>query len=88
MPPEQYDGQETPRSDLYSLGATLYTMLAGRMPFEGDGMRSDKLAERYPPLPSGVPEPIRETVAACLRADPESRPESAQAVAEMLERAV
>jgi hypothetical protein len=39
MPPEQAAGnahQIDRRSDVYALGATLYTLLAGRKPFDGD----------------------------------------------------
>ena len=38
MPPEQVEGSSssvTPRSDVYSLGATLYHVIAGRPPFAG-----------------------------------------------------
>lgn len=35
MAPEQFEGQVTPRSDLYSLGLLLYEAACGRLPFQG-----------------------------------------------------
>jgi serine/threonine protein kinase len=43
MPPEQFNGQASPRSDLYALGASLVHLLSGRSPAEIplEGLRLD-----------------------------------------------
>ncbi len=92
MPPEQAMGGEvTPRSDLYSLGAMLYEMVAGRPPFLGD----DSIAIigqhiNTPPVAptwhnSQCPRPLEALIMRLLAKDPSERPESATDVLSALD---
>jgi formylglycine-generating enzyme required for sulfatase activity len=70
MSPEQAEGRVReigPRSDVYSVGAMLYEILAGRMPFlhEDETPSSATVLER---VRSGSPEPLRQI---CPKAPPE-----------------
>ena len=87
MPPEQATGGEvTPRADLYSLGAMLYEMCTGRVPFMGDddiGIISQHI--NTPPVaPSWhntqIPKTLDSLILRLLAKDPRERPESADEV--------
>jgi predicted ATPase/signal transduction histidine kinase/FixJ family two-component response regulator len=82
------------RTDLYSLGVTLFEVLSGRLPFtERDPLSlvHAHLAKEPPPLDSVVPEVPRAVatiVAKLLAKDPERRYQTARGVAEDLEEAL
>jgi len=72
MSPEQAEGKPaSERSDVFSFGAVLYEMLAGRRPFSGDSaaaIMAAVLREDPPPL-AGVPAELTTLLSHCLRKD-------------------
>ncbi len=92
MPPEQADGAAVDaRSDVYSLGATLYAMLTGVAPFRGETSIEiyHKLLSREPVPPSrlseGLPRDLETICLRCLEKSPGRRYGSAAALADDLE---
>lgn len=95
MPPEQARGDVRAldrRSDVYSLGATLYAVLAGRPPFVSEQPLQLlwMVGHEEPPSLSGVqrgiPEDLETIVMKCLEREPAQRYDSARALAEDLDR--
>jgi len=90
--PEMAKGFEAePRSDLYSLGATIFCALAGRPPFEGKNFAEvlvKQATEPAPPLASLAPRVDRRLcfiIDRLLNKDPEARYPSATALLDDLE---
>ncbi|MBW8768800.1 MAG: serine/threonine protein kinase [Gemmatimonadetes bacterium] len=94
MSPEQVLGARTvdERSDIYSLGAVGYTMLAGREPFAGGEaiqLMRRRIAQSAPPLAplvSAAAAPLAAVVMRCLARDPAQRWPSARELGAALAR--
>ena len=88
--PEQAMGEADHRSDIYSLGATLYHALAGHPPYTGTPAEiiAQQRARPAPAEPlEAVPEPVVAVVLRCLEREPDDRYQSASELAVALERA-
>lgn len=95
MAPEQARGDTKHldrRTDVYSLGITLYELLAGQSPFAGTSEVDILLAvllEEPRPLRAcdkSLPADLEAITAKCIEKDPAARYDSAKALAEDLER--
>jgi hypothetical protein len=100
MSPQQLDGERaSPLDDVYSMGATIYELLASKPPFYTGGVDKQihekkpvSIAERRSELGivsnNAIPANWEATVAACLSKNPADRPQSARELAERLTGAV
>jgi serine/threonine-protein kinase len=91
LAPEQIGGDDaTPSSDLYSLGAVLYELLAGRPPYSFSSLaelatkQSEGMIEPVGDLAPGVPREVEAAVMHALARDPQFRPASATGLGEEL----
>ena len=80
MPPERFDGNgsSTSASDIWALGATVYELITGDVPFGNEGGKAQKEGRKIPPLSTDVPRAVRNLIASCLNPDPKKRPTAGQ----------
>ena len=91
--PEQFRGVAADaRSDIYSLGATLWYALTGDVPCKGATIEEIRRRQNDLPLPleklvaRKIPKPVVQLLGRILAADPAQRPASAGELMESLER--
>jgi len=88
--PELALGRADNRSDVYSLGATLFHSITGHPPFRGDPLEVLRHhAETELPVDElqSIPETLREIIVKCLKKDPADRFQSCTQLAGELEKA-
>lgn len=89
MSPEQVRGRPADlRSDIFSLGAILYEMVAGLRAFRGESSVETMnaiLKEDPPPIPGNVPPALERVIRRCLEKAPDERFESARDLSFALE---
>jgi len=93
MSPEQIAGKKVDgRSDLFSLGFTLYQLFTGSLPFEGDSLTSlmyqitNEKPKAIRKLRSELPTCVTRLINKALEKDPDKRYADGQAMAEAIRR--
>jgi tRNA A-37 threonylcarbamoyl transferase component Bud32 len=85
MSPEQIRGLAVDaRTDIYSLGATLYEAACGRPPFMEGNIEYHHLHTPPPALPDSVDPKLASIIMKCLEKDPENRWEDTQVLVKAL----
>ncbi|MDO5132559.1 MAG: Stk1 family PASTA domain-containing Ser/Thr kinase [Eubacteriales bacterium] len=93
-PEQARGGYSDEKSDIYSLGVTLYEMLTGRVPYEGDTTVAVALQHIQEPFPSprdlvpDVPVSVEQIVLKCCEKSPDMRYQTMDELAADLRRSL
>src|SRR5262249_48891888 len=90
--PEQFAGERTDtRSDIYSLGVTLWFMLSGKLPFDGarDEIYQKQLSGALPlDQLKGISRPVVDLIKRMVDPDSAKRPQSPAVLKEQLQKCI
>ena len=93
MSPEQMSGQKVDgRSDLFSLGSTMFVLLTGKRPFGGDSIATlsyQIMSEKHPDickLRPEIPTSVRSIIDKAMQKDPEKRYASGDSMKRAIKR--
>lgn len=93
-PEQARGGYSDEKSDIYSLGVTMYEMISGRVPFEGESTVTVALAhiqeeaETLEKIEPGIPHSLSQIVQKCMQKKPDMRYMSVAALITDLKRAL
>jgi serine/threonine protein kinase len=86
MGPERYGRNPitTPESDIWSLGATIFELITGDVPFGDNGGMVQAAGEKMPALPKTFKsQKIKDLIVRCLDANPQNRPTAEEIIVEL-----
>lgn len=88
MAPERFIDGTPPmaESDIWALGATLYELITGDVPFGDEGGSLQEKDSAPPVIKQEVPDLIKELIYACLAFEPKDRPSAREIVDSLLKR--
>lgn len=93
MSPEQIMGREIDqRADVYAMGAMVFEMLTGQLPFKGGNAMEVAMATLSAPIPSAcllnpqLPDELDVFMASALAKDPAGRPPTMRSMVELMAR--